>query len=105
MMPEHSLTRDFYPTSTLYSVSLLTQFYTVNVKDKWWPEMQYYNKGTPFLLVGAKTDLRDSEEVQVRLKESCCPKYCTLSQIFVSEMTIFKHNLPEPCDTNFTGKE
>ena len=58
----------------LSSVSLLTQFYTVNVKDKWCPEMQHYNKGTPFLLVGAKKDLRDSDEVRVRLEESRSPK-------------------------------
>ena len=32
--------------------------------------MQHYNKGTPFLLIGTKSDIRDNNEILARLQES-----------------------------------
>ena len=42
----------------------------MNVKEKWYPELQHYNKETPFLLIGTKMDIRNNNEILSRLMES-----------------------------------
>eukprot|EP00475_Leptophrys_vorax_P009736 TRINITY_DN16449_c0_g1_i1.p1 TRINITY_DN16449_c0_g1~~TRINITY_DN16449_c0_g1_i1.p1 ORF type:complete len:213 (-),score=33.60 TRINITY_DN16449_c0_g1_i1:86-724(-) len=46
-----------------YSVSSPDSFF--NVRKRWIPEICQYAEGTPFVLVGLKTDLRESEEGQI----------------------------------------
>eukprot|EP01097_Dermamoeba_algensis_P002931 TRINITY_DN2166_c0_g1_i1.p1 TRINITY_DN2166_c0_g1~~TRINITY_DN2166_c0_g1_i1.p1 ORF type:complete len:176 (-),score=33.98 TRINITY_DN2166_c0_g1_i1:472-999(-) len=39
-----------------------------SVKDKWWPEMNKHNPGTPFILVGTKLDLRENPESAAKIE-------------------------------------
>ena len=41
-----------------------------NIKTKWIPEIHRHCPGTPFIVVGLKTDLRDDEETIERLKQT-----------------------------------
>ena len=41
-----------------------------NIKTKWIPEIHHHCPGTPFIVVGLKTDLRDDEETIERLKQT-----------------------------------
>ena len=53
-----------YPETNLFlccfSVASETSF--SNIKTKWFPETKHYEPNASFLLVGTKSDLRDSEE-------------------------------------------
>ena len=71
-----------YMMSALYCtvIALGIPFFLANIKSKWYPEMNHHSKGTPFLLVGAKTDLRDDEKVKARLEASHRLKHRTRFQ-------------------------
>jgi len=40
-----------------------------NISTKWFPEIDHHSRGTPFLLVGTKQDLRDDPGIISQLKE------------------------------------
>ena len=45
-----------------FAVNCVTSF--ENVRVKWYPDISLYYPGVPIILVGTKTDLRDSEEIK-----------------------------------------
>ena len=49
-----------YPSASLFVVffSVVSRTSFDNVQNKWLPEIHHHNPGTPFILVGSKTDLR-----------------------------------------------
>jgi len=38
-----------------------------NIKKKWWPEVTQFSKGTPLVVVGTKTDLRQDDDTRRKL--------------------------------------
>ena len=42
----------------------------MNVVEKWAPEVKHFCPGVPIILCGNKKDLRNSEEVKLKLSES-----------------------------------
>jgi small GTP-binding protein len=81
-----------YPRSDviLLCFSTISQVSFESVKSKWFPEVNHYIPGVPYILVGTKIDLRESntadqhtgkvnpvtaEQAQALCKETNCIKY------------------------------
>lgn len=58
-----------YPDTHVFIVcfSVVSRSSFQNVSQKWYPEIQTHCKGTPFILVGTKMDLRNDAETMQRL--------------------------------------
>ena len=61
-----------YPGTDVYLVcfSVVEPSLFANVREKWVPEITHHSPGTPFILVGTQTDLRESPETLERLKRN-----------------------------------
>jgi len=61
-----------YPMTDIFLLvfSVISRNSLANVKSKWFPEVEHYAPGVPFLLVGSKADLRFDREICLRLAES-----------------------------------
>jgi len=59
-----------YPQTDVFLIaySIISPSSFENVKSKWWPEIQHHCPGTPIILVGTKSDLRNDQEHIARLK-------------------------------------
>ena len=59
-----------YPGTHMFLVcfSVVSPTSFENVRSKWVPEVRQHMPGAPFLLVGTKLDMRQSEEVAARLR-------------------------------------
>jgi len=55
-----------YPESNVILIVFSVDFPTslANVQDKWFPEVAHFCEGTPLILVGTKTDLRNDQQTQ-----------------------------------------
>uniref|UniRef100_A0A6B2LKK2 Uncharacterized protein n=1 Tax=Arcella intermedia TaxID=1963864 RepID=A0A6B2LKK2_9EUKA len=53
-----------YPDTAIFLVlfSVVSQSSFDEISSKWIPEISHYSPGTPFILVGTKTDLRENAE-------------------------------------------
>lgn len=53
-----------YPGTDVFIIcfSLISPLTYTNVKDKWFPEVQTHNPGTPIVLVGTKLDLKENPD-------------------------------------------
>jgi len=60
-----------YPQTDIFLIcfSVISQTSLENIKAKWYPEIQHHSPGTPFLLLGLKSDLRGDQEVKQRLED------------------------------------
>eukprot|EP00698_Gefionella_okellyi_P017585 TRINITY_DN5168_c0_g1_i2.p2 TRINITY_DN5168_c0_g1~~TRINITY_DN5168_c0_g1_i2.p2 ORF type:complete len:199 (-),score=37.00 TRINITY_DN5168_c0_g1_i2:883-1479(-) len=60
-----------YPGTNVFLVcfSLVSRASYENVKHKWYPEVQHHCPGTPIILVGLKSDLRDDPQMLQKLRE------------------------------------
>ena len=60
-----------YPQTDVFLIcfSIISPHSFENVKSKWWPEIQHHCPGTPLILVGTKSDLRNDPDTQDRLKK------------------------------------
>ncbi|XP_064794242.1 rho-related GTP-binding protein RhoG-like [Oncorhynchus masou masou] len=60
-----------YPQTNIFIIcfSISSPASYENVKHKWHPEVSHHCPGVPVLLVGTKSDLRNDEETQRKLKE------------------------------------
>ena len=60
-----------YPGTNVFLVcfSLVSRASYENVKHKWYPEVQHHCPGTPIILVGLKSDLRDDPQMLAKLRE------------------------------------
>ena len=56
---------------SLICFSLIGSASFENVMTKWNPEVTYHCPNTPKILVGTKLDLRDDDDMILRLKEEC----------------------------------
>lgn len=58
-----------YPQTDVFIIcySVVSQPSLNNITNKWFPEVQHFVPGTPFILLGLKTDLEDNPEFQGRL--------------------------------------
>mmetsp|Transcript_10096 Transcript_10096/g.19778 ORF Transcript_10096/g.19778 Transcript_10096/m.19778 type:complete len:198 (+) Transcript_10096:441-1034(+) len=58
-----------YPDTHVFIMcfSVVSRSSFQNITQKWYPEIQQHCKGTPFILVGTKTDLRNDAETIQRL--------------------------------------
>ena len=59
-----------YPQTDVFLIafSIISPNSFENVKSKWYPEIQHHCPGTPIILVGTKSDLRDDEAMQAKLR-------------------------------------
>lgn len=59
-----------YPQTDIFLVcaSVVTPAAFDNVKSKWLPEIQHHSPGTPFILIGTKTDLRTDPQTLAELE-------------------------------------
>ena len=55
-----------YPQTDVFLIafSIISPNSFENVKSKWYPEIQHHCPGTPIILVGTKSDLRDDPETK-----------------------------------------
>jgi len=60
-----------YPKTDIFLVcfSVVNHPSFVNVKDRWWPELQHHCPKVPIILVGTKIDLRTDEKTLEELKK------------------------------------
>ena len=61
-----------YPQTDVFLVcySVVSPSSYESIKEKWLPEISYHRKGTPFVLVGTKIDLRDDVATLERLAKN-----------------------------------
>ncbi|EDO35019.1 predicted protein [Nematostella vectensis] len=60
-----------YPQTDVFLIcfSVISPASFENVRAKWYPEVSHHCPGTPIILVGTKTDLREDKEMIEKLKE------------------------------------
>jgi len=59
-----------YPQTDVFLIcfSIISSHSFDNVRSKWWPEIQHYCPGTPLILVGTKSDLRNDSATLAKLQ-------------------------------------
>jgi len=58
-----------YPQTDVFLIafSVISRNSFTNVKSKWYPEIEHHCPGTPIILVGTKSDLRDDKDMCQKL--------------------------------------
>eukprot|EP01084_Bolivina_argentea_P285492 489596_1 len=64
-----------YPQTDVFLVcfSIISRSSFENIESKWIPEIQHHCPGTPFILTGLKTDLRDNDDVIAKVGQVLTP--------------------------------